>query len=475
MLRNLKDAFIVTQKASGAEVIPFIKVWVMLPMAFLMTYIFTRLKNRLSTENVFYAMISIFLGYFLIFTFVLFPRQDALELNNLAESLKDILPAGCKGLIAMCRYWIFTSFYVMAELWSNIILSVLFWGFANEITKVTEAKRMYGILGFSANISGIASSQIALYFLNKHSASTQWSNHNLIPLILIVISLGFAIMILIKLMHVFVLFKDPHFIQSTRSSIKTKRKMSLRQSFKSLFKSKYIFSIAFIVVSYNMIINLLEVIWKDQVKALYPSASEFAAYMNHVTTWTGIIALLVAILVTGSSLQKLGWTKTALLTPMILLITSIGFFGFIAFEKYESLGIITTLLSVKPLAIIVFFGTAQNCLSRAAKYTVFDATKELSFIPLDKEERFHAKAAIDGVGSRVGKSTGSVIHQGLLIGFGTLIASASYVGFIVFIILSIWCYLTLSLGKQFNQLTQEQNKDSSPTTQKTEPLTESAV
>ena len=126
MLRNLKDAFIVTQKASGAEVIPFIKVWVMLPMALVMTYVFARLKNRLSTEHTFYIILSIFLGYFLIFALLLYPNQEALKLDSLSDYLTGVLPKGCKGLIAMFRYWLFTSFYVMAELWSSIVLSVLF-------------------------------------------------------------------------------------------------------------------------------------------------------------------------------------------------------------------------------------------------------------------------------------------------------------------------------------------------------------
>ncbi|MEL7431935.1 MAG: Npt1/Npt2 family nucleotide transporter, partial [Chlamydiota bacterium] len=37
LLRASKDTMIITAKASGAEAIPFIKVWFMLPMAFGMT------------------------------------------------------------------------------------------------------------------------------------------------------------------------------------------------------------------------------------------------------------------------------------------------------------------------------------------------------------------------------------------------------------------------------------------------------
>src|SRR5436190_19620588 len=64
ILRNVKDAVVVTAKSSGAEVIPFIKVWVLLPMAILFTLIFTKLTNRYSQEKVFYLTISGFLLFF---------------------------------------------------------------------------------------------------------------------------------------------------------------------------------------------------------------------------------------------------------------------------------------------------------------------------------------------------------------------------------------------------------------------------
>ena len=63
----MKDTVVVT--ASGAEVIPFIKVWVMFPMAILLTILFTKLSNRFSQERVFYIMVSGFLIVFFAFCF----------------------------------------------------------------------------------------------------------------------------------------------------------------------------------------------------------------------------------------------------------------------------------------------------------------------------------------------------------------------------------------------------------------------
>lgn len=37
------------------------------------------------------------------------------------------------GPIAILRNWTFCLFYVMAELWGSVVVSVLFWGFANQV------------------------------------------------------------------------------------------------------------------------------------------------------------------------------------------------------------------------------------------------------------------------------------------------------------------------------------------------------
>lgn len=92
-------------------------------------------------------------------------------------------------------------------------------------------------------------------------------------------------------------------------------------------------------------------------------------------------------------------------------------------------------------------------MSRAAKYTVFDATLQMAFVPLDAESKTKGKAAIDGVCSRLGKSSGSVIHQTLLLTFTTISASAPYVaGFLIGSIV-IWTGATYWLGKRFTALT----------------------
>jgi len=458
ILRTMKDTLVVTAKDSGAEAIPFIKVWAMFPMSILLTFVFTRLSNNYSRETVIYQMFSFFLLFFVIFTFILYPNRDLLHPNESADAFQKILPPGFKGLIAMYRNWTFTAFYVMSELWGNIVLFVLFWGFANQITRLNEAKRFYGILGIGGNLSGIFAGQASAWLYRDTldpslPFGTSGWEQTMIMLISLVLVAGAITLGLFYWMNTRVL-KDPQQYDpaETHCDSKPKGRLSMRESFSYLIRSKYLMCLAFIVIAYNLVINLVEVVWKHEVHELYPNPSEYNLYMNEVTTIIGIVATLTALFISGNSIRKYGWTFTAMLTPLILFVTSIGFFG--CFLAKETLGLSgTMLLGLSPLALAVFFGSSQNILSRAAKYSVYDATKEMAFVPLSQESKLKGKAAIDGVGARLGKSGGSVIHQSLLLTLSSFTASAPYVAGFLFAVIVVWMMAVRVMGRQFAELT----------------------
>lgn len=455
VVRNMKDAVIIT--SAGAEVVPFVKVWALLPGAVLLTYLYAKLSNKYSQEKVFYIMTTGFLAFFAFFAFFIYPIRDSLHAHALADSLQKILPTGLKGLVSMCRYWSFTIFYVTAELWGVIVLSVMFWGFANQVTRVGEARRFYSVFCIGANtaaiFAGLVTSILPSTETNQITHVKDDWHVSLNILTFVIIVCGVLAMGIYRWMHTKVLtspeFADFH---TAKEQQKTKKKLSLRESFSFLSNSKYLLYIATLVVSYNLVLNLVEVIWKDQLRRLYPSTDDYFEYMSNLTLWMGVFSFCTAIFM-AQIIRKFGWTRTALITPILMLATSVGFFGFMCYQNYIGVDKAVGILGFSPLAIAVFFGGAQICLSKAMKYSVFDSTKEIAFIPLSSELKLRGKAAIDGVGSRLGKSGGSMIHQVLLVFLGSVAASAPYVAAIMIAVISFWIYAARSLGHQFNELT----------------------
>lgn len=447
LLRNLKDTVILTSNTSGAEVLPFLKVWGMLPAVFMGTWAFTKLCAHFKREKVFYIIISSFLIYFLAFAFILYPSSDSLHLSSLQASLMGSLPSGFNGLISMFCNWSCSIFYILAELWSVLALSILFWGFANDVTDVSEAKRSYGILNIGSNLAPILGGLIGLGISGKVVSSVGEAaslGDTLVWVVIIVTVLGILSMLLFYWMQKNIL-KEP--LKEFRVKGGKKNRLSIRQSIRYLAKSKYLSCIALLVLGYNISINFTDILWKQQLKAHFTDSNEMFAHMNKITIWIGIIATHGAVFF-SFIVRRFGWTFVAVLTPFVMTTMAIGFFAFL-FTGDMLTSVAWSFFGISPLAMTVYFGSVQNCLSKAGKYSVFDASKELAFLPLDSESKLRGKAAIDGLGAGVGKSGASLLYQGLIIATGGIAFCTPYIAIILFIVFSSWIYSVFSLGRQF--------------------------
>ena len=79
-------------------------------------------------------------------------------------------------------------------------------------------------------------------------------------------------------------------------------------------------------------------------------------------------------------------------------------------------------------------------MAKSAKYAFFDSTKEMIFIPLDKESKTVGKAAIELVAYRMAKSGGSFYLQMVLLLFGSITGGAGIIPISIFFfaVVSLW-------------------------------------
>ncbi|KAF6255763.1 TLC ATP/ADP transporter-domain-containing protein [Scenedesmus sp. NREL 46B-D3] len=400
ILRDTKDVLVVTAPGSGAEIIPFLKTWVNLPMAIGFTVLYAKLANVLSTEALFYTCIFPFIAFFGAFAFVFYPLRDVLHPTAFCENLLEQAGPRFAGPIAILRNWTYCLFYVMAELWGSVVVSVLFWGFANQITTI-RAELPPDVDGWGLSLRGL--------------------------------------MGMVK----------------RESKKKKKAKMSVGESFTFLAGSRYIRDLATLVVAYGISINLVEVTWKSKIKAQFPNPNDYSAFMGDFSTATGAVTFTMMIL-SRYIFRYFGWGTAALITPTVLLITGIAFFSLVLFS--DSVAPTLKALGLTPLMAAVLVGAAQNVFSKSSKYSLFDPCKEMAYIPLDDEVKVKGKAAIDVICNPLGKSGGALIQQFMIIGFGSLAASTPYLGVILLSIVLLWINAANSLAGQFAEL---QGKDES--------------
>ena len=122
-VRDTKDTLVVSN--CGAEAIPFLKLYAVMPCATAFIVIYSKLSNVLGKQALFYVTLIPFFIFYGIFAFVLFPMRDVIHFP-LAEGA--IGAGGALGkAMNLLRYWSFSLFFVVSELWASAGVPLLFW------------------------------------------------------------------------------------------------------------------------------------------------------------------------------------------------------------------------------------------------------------------------------------------------------------------------------------------------------------
>ncbi len=441
VLTTMKDASVVTARGSGAEVIPVLKGWIVLPIALGATLLYSKLSNLFRRSILFYGIILFFMAFVFLYGFVLYPNVEALSPHQSADWLLSQLGQENAHWVAIYRNWIQSIFFVMAELWGSIVIFLLFWGFVNHICNFNEAKRCYNLFIAGGDLAQMFTGPLVCYFTGKYLASQ--FEFALQSLVLCVLFFGFMIMALHFLLTRRVL-KDERLYQPEhqQQSIDQKTKLSLWESLRFIVRSPYLRYIAVMVVAYGLTINLTEVTWKANLKLAYPETGAYQSFMAAVSSSVGVCSFIITVFFSGLIIRRLGWHFCAQLPPIVIGATSLLFLTLFLNQSW---------LGPTPLFLIVLFGAFQNISTKVMKYAFFDATKEMSYIPLDQESKVKGKAAIDVVGSRLGKS-GAAWVQILLIqlaGTGSVLSITHFLLPLIACTVLFWILSVRQLNKQF--------------------------
>jgi AAA family ATP:ADP antiporter len=452
VVRGAKDALLIP--VLGAEVISTVKLFGVLPSAVIFILVYSKLANILSREKLFYSITMFFITFFVGYAFLIYPNQAYfnMDLSNAISEYPRL-----KYPLIILENWSAALFFIMSELWGSAMLSLMFWQFANHIYKVSEAKNTYTIFGAIGQIGLIAAGLVQRHFsianANQADPTQAWS----VTLQLMMISVFIAGIVMLAIfwyMNRFVL-TDPRFFDGGAvKKKKSKPKMSLVDSFKYIFTSKYIGLIAVLVFSYGVSINLVEGVWKNQLKIQFPIQNDYSAFMGSFQIWTGIVSM-IGMFLGVYILRRFSWFVAAILTPLMILGTGVIFFLLIlAGDAFEAS---LALMGTTTLMMAVVMGATQNILSKATKYSLFDPTKEMSYIPLDEELKVKGKAVVDVTGARLGKSGGAVV-QFILLSFisGANLTTLTEEILVIFLIIMVcWIFAVFALSKMFEEKVKE--------------------
>ena len=117
------------------------KTYINLPAAIAFAGLYVRMTDSMESKNVFYTCVTSFLLFFAAFGSIIYPNHALLHPHGIVTSIASLLPANFAAPLSIIRNWSFALFYVAAEMWGSVVSSLLFWGFANQVMTVPEAKK----------------------------------------------------------------------------------------------------------------------------------------------------------------------------------------------------------------------------------------------------------------------------------------------------------------------------------------------
>lgn len=226
-----------------------------------------------------------------------------------------------------------------------------------------------------------------------------------------------------------------------------------------------------------------DVAWKNQLRVVYPTPQAYQSVLANVSIATGLLTM--ALMLTGKFVfQFFGWTTAAIATPLVMFASGAAFFGLSLAAQF---GWTVPGVATADLALLgVTAGIITQVFARSSKFSLFDPAKEMVrghgrwkegvrtwahgcwcgeprrvmvddapivhaphthtlrtimvqvYIEMDKEEKSKGKAAVDLLGSQVGKSGASWLTQALLLGMGSIAAAQPVLAVVYMVVIALW-------------------------------------
>ena len=408
VVRDLKDVIFITE--CGASYIPFVKTWINLPISICFMYVYNKLLDRFSFTKTYFIIYSFMTILYTFVGLVLYPMRNSLVIDNVPVIFSK---------------WVNTLYYVLSPIWGTIVVSVLFWSFANQYTNIEEAKSVYPLMGMLANIAliigGLTMNATGTIFISNWELNVQ---------VLTIFNLLMSILSL-YLYNYIVKTQTPFRILTQQK----KTKKSFIENFVELGKNQFVRNMVVMISCYGLLIGFYESIWKHYLKIFLQDPVIYSKFMGSVSSLTGVTT--ICMMTFGSYwLKHMTWTKMALITPISMMGLGIMFFSSIYTNS---------------IVIISFTGAVLTIFLKGAKYALFDPCKEIAYIPMDEETKTRGKATIEILSAPIGKSGSNCILQILILLLGSLELSAHFIGILYLTTGVTWILSTISMGKTIDE------------------------
>ena len=250
----------------------------------------------------------------------------------------------------------------------GVIAPVQVWTIGNYIFNTREARRYFSFIG-SGGILGF----IFGGYLSKKLAPV-FGTENLLPSIA-----GFCCLAALLARYLWQRNRE-RIADLQAEAAETSEPISLKQSAKYIWESKYLLLITALVTIASLATKIVDVQFSAITEQFIRDEDELTAFFGAVYMWLGWGAFFLQLFLGGRMLDKLGIGITILVLPLSLLLSSFAALFFTA----------------------LWTAVLLRLSDQVFKHSIDKSTTELLYLPIPTEIKFQVKSFIDTVVLRAG-------------------------------------------------------------------------
>ena len=320
--------------------------------------------------------------------------------------------------IAADQKWIYPLFYVWGGVFS-LLVPTQGWLLSYEFYTTREAKRLFAILG-TGGIFGGAFGGFYAAFLSSRISTVG---------ILIQVVIGLCLMQLVLIAIQRLRARSVRAQDEIRTTVEGEdsEKEVEQTSFSVLFQSRYILTLAALVLVVGATTTISDLQFKGLLEERYSGSPE------DITRLFGLIlglmfSLSAAIQLSATSriIRRFGVAVTLLFLPLVLLA-----------------GVIPAVVAAG-----FWFRMFPKMIDGSLRSSLHRVSVELLYIPIEGRQTITAKGSIDLIVTRLGDATGAFVLLGALSFMGFSVESMSW---LILVGAVGWLLLSVRLGREYVQ------------------------
>jgi AAA family ATP:ADP antiporter len=280
-------------------------------------------------------------------------------------------------------------FYIWLGIFNNFMVSQ-YWAFANDIYTEDQGKRLFPLIGVGMSVGAWVGASMVSPLMKNYSLGTY-------SLMLIAAAVLVVCLILILIVNAREVRMAPVAVAE-----QSRQPLGKDGGFQLIFRDKYLFWIAILIVLLN-IVNTLggyildKFVTAEAAKAGGDPKAFIGQFFGHFYSAANLLGLLLQTLATSRIFRLLGVRCALFVLPVVALVS------------YSTLTLVPVLMIVRWAKI----------LENSTDYSIMNTVRQALWLPTSREAKYKAKAAIDTFFTRSGDVLqAGVVLAGTAIGIG---------------------------------------------------------